>query len=191
MPRYGYFKDLCRLWQEAKNLKREDFCSHVCQFYAQQILKEASGENVTSAAKFAPREGKKYKMMIQEIAVHMFGQGSKTLLRDYRKKLGEATAHYKQITEQLMSQRRWADIDPKYVPSLCFHHNKKNFLNLANKEGEDRKACKDKFEEHIKKAARGEAKVNAKALFVHQVVEQMLQYHPVAMQAEDEENANS
>jgi endonuclease IV len=120
IAKYGYFKDLCRLWQEAKDLKNDTLCLHTCRFFAQQILKEASGERISNAAKFAPREGKKYKMMIQEIAVHMFGDDCKTLLHEYRKKLGEATAHYKQITEQLMSQKRWCDIDPKYVPSLCF-----------------------------------------------------------------------
>jgi hypothetical protein len=45
---------------------------------------------------------------------------SKTQMKDYRKYLQGIMANYKQITEILMSSKRWDEIDPKYVPSLCF-----------------------------------------------------------------------
>ncbi|KRX06699.1 hypothetical protein PPERSA_09101 [Pseudocohnilembus persalinus] len=76
-----------------------------------------------------------------------------------------------------MSQKKWDEIDPKYVPSICFQRYKNVFLNSKEIDDEKRKALKLKYEEHIKNAAEKKdgAKINAKRLFIDTIVEEALQ----------------
>lgn len=68
-----------------------------------------------------------------------------------------------------MSENKWDEIDPKYVPSICYNLHKEIFLNTKRKsEDPKRVTCAQRFKEHIEKALQGKEgfKINAKRLFV-------------------------
>ena len=77
----------------------------------------------------------------------------------------------------MMCNQKWTDIDFGRVPSRCMKINKNAFLNLDKKgknvrKGGDvmRNACRDNLQQHLTKAVRGEAKINGKQMFLHELV---------------------
>lgn len=71
-----------------------------------------------------------------------------------------------------MTKNNWEQIKPEEVPSLCLKRNKKAFLNKKELKGQDRIQCALNFSNHIQKGLKGEAKVNAKRLFAHELVKE-------------------
>lgn len=170
IPKYGYYKDLCKLYELSEKYKYEDLKKIIAKFYIQELKKEKELQNpneMTNAGKFAPRQQKAFHSFAVNLAEDMF-PGSKTKLKDYRKYISEIMTKYKQITEVLMSSNDWDKIDPKYVPSLCFKKYKKCFLNPESDE-QKRKLLRERYEKHIEKALEGKAKVNAKRLTVNSI----------------------
>lgn len=93
-------------------------------------------------AKWFPRKGEWFNVM------RAYRQMTPKALR---KLLVENT----KVVESLMSKRKWEDIDYEKVPSVAYNRYKKAF----------RKHSPHRFDDHITKVEKGEAKINVDALF--------------------------
>lgn len=58
IPKYGYFKDLCRLYSEADINHYDELKKIILDFYASKLNQEHIGKKIENCAKFAPREKK-------------------------------------------------------------------------------------------------------------------------------------
>ena len=72
IPKYGYYKDLCRLFDEAQKEKLNDLKKIIIKFYIERLKEERDGKKIDNCAKFAPREGHKYQAFARAIAKEMF-----------------------------------------------------------------------------------------------------------------------
>ena len=106
----------------------------IIDLYAAQLLKDkkeldsSKGTPVLSfAAKFAPRQGKKFKQAYIKLVKNLFGK-SRTPDEEYRKLIVPLTEALK-IPEVLMCANRYDEINFKNVPSLCLNRCRKAFLN--------------------------------------------------------------
>ena len=95
----------------------------------------------------------------------------------------------------MMCNQKWTDIDFGRVPSRCMKINKNAFLNLDKKgknvrKGGDvmRNACRDNLQQHLMKAVRGEAKINGKQMFLHELVAEHMRGWGVYTEIENKES---
>lgn len=164
IPYYGYYKDFLILLEmiaplqsklEFGNLFRLQ--SAMIDLYAAQLLKDkkeldasvgtetvprlysyaVSGAipKLSLAAKFAPREGKHFKVAHKMLVRKLFGKSPRTQ-EQYRKLVVPLTKAL-EVPEILMCARRYDEINFKKVPSLCLNRFRKSFLNeLVTKKGE-------------------------------------------------------
>lgn len=109
------------------------------------------------AAKWAPREGKS-----QAAKANLLRQRLGLDWKGYRKLL----AGLSQTVETLMCAKEWAGINYSHVPSQAAFRYRKAF----------RKKDQVRYEEYLMKLAAGDTsvKVNAEAMFPHQLVEQYM-----------------
>lgn len=114
------------------------------------------------AAKWLPREGSKHK----EYARHFMSKVNLTP-KAYRKLAVQNT----QVVEQQMCANKWSSIVYQHVPSKAMSIYHKAFQRQDGK----------RFEEFTTKVEKGEIKVNAKALFPHELLKK------VGRQSADEE----
>lgn len=148
---YGYYKDLINLLEmivskqsniEFNNLDR--LKSEIVDLFTSQLLKDkkelesssVSGEipKLSLAAKYAPREGKKFSAICNMFVKKLFSKSS-TSKEQYRK-LIVSLAKTLDIPEVLMCAKNFDEINFKKVPSLCLNRNRKAFLNeLVTKKG--------------------------------------------------------
>lgn len=153
---YGRFDDIVALL--GTNL--EDFGIDLWVNQLKTDLENENG-NISLAAKWIPSEhksiDKKYNVVskiCKKLRVSKC-QFRKEYLVPLRKKLD--------ILETKMCASNWDDIDFEKVPSVAMKNH-----------GKDKRAFKrhqlERFEEYLKKLKNGEAKVNAKDLFPHQIV---------------------
>ena len=77
IPKYGYYKDICRIYTEAEKKKYEELMETCTQCFIQKLKQEHDKGKIVNCAKFAPREGRKYKNFAFKLSKAMFPE-SKT-----------------------------------------------------------------------------------------------------------------
>lgn len=123
-------------------------------FYASALL---AGDAL--AAKWAPREGK-----ADHASANTLRQFMQLDWKEYRKLL----ASNSKTIEQLLCSKRWAEVNYSHVPSQAAYRYRKAFL----------KRDTVRYQEYLTALTSGstEVKVNAKAVFPHEIVRQFMRY---------------
>jgi hypothetical protein len=198
VPEYGSWRDLKMLALETKKAlpyHTADVCDRVSQLFRDQLHRDwqliGSGESLSLAAKYAPREChecKEEKEFTKQLAQEMFQLEPKLSkrLRDYRKIVSQLNSELG-TTEIKMCGQHFAEIEPAKVPGRCLQKNTKAFLNqpstykgkggplLRPSTDPDRVECAATFSSHFGKAAKGEAKLNgSKTVFPHELVKKVV-----------------
>ena len=177
VPEYGCWRDLFTLQGEAQQT--------LVDIAVAQLKKDASANpeaSISLCAKWAPREGKNTEAA-KVMAAHLFPTEPKLSqrLKSYRHLVAGLNRRL-DTTEIKMCGRVWAEIEPAAVPGVCLAKHMKAFLNqkktghgLRRPDDKDREACREHFQEHMAKAAKGEAKVNGSVTrYPHQVIKDVL-----------------
>ena len=179
---YGYRPDVAAL--VVKQLKAD--AAKVASAAANPEMSEAA---ISLCAKWAPREGKDTEGA-KAMAALLFPTEPKLSqrLKSYRKLVAGLNRRL-DTTEIKMCGKHFADINPAKVPGVCLAKHMKAFLNeqgsskkggrthrdLRHPDDPDRMACREHFQEHMSKAARGEAKVNGSVTrYPHQVIKDVI-----------------
>jgi hypothetical protein len=218
VPEYGCWQDLFKLpmdcYIRVRNIVAEQFAKDeaaIASYTAAQANEVAGwgGEEkpqkpkVSLLAKWLPREG---QHGVVEMACKLV-PGSMlhgTRMKLYRKRVS-AVNKFLQTVEVQMCAKDWEEIVPGSVPGRAAKKYVKAFLNEkgTTKKGERapkgvlrhptdpvRMACREHFQEHFAKTAKGEVKAKgADTLFPHEVVKKALQ---LVHQAErDADNARA
>ncbi len=119
------------------------------------VLKQALDANNGLAAKWTPRS----KSARHDVA-EKFRSFLKLTPRQYRKMLSSKT----KVVEQDMCSNHWDDINYSHVPSLAM----RNYRNAFERHSSERWA------EFLSAVEKGETKVNASALYPHDIVKPIL-----------------
>ena len=171
IPKFGYHKDLCALHAQFSDPERFYVQQRLCELYIRNLERERVWKRFTNAAKYAPRQQKKYERMAFQMAALMF-PGQYDAMRQYREYVRGIQSQYRQVTEELMSARQWDRIDPNLVPSLCLQQRKKQLLNTQGAADTVREKCAREFKEHVERALGGDksAKVHSRRLMAYELV---------------------
>lgn len=185
---YGSWKDLKYFCEYCKN-QGDNIESPLIKFVValinQQIKRDyasfvSNSNEISLAAKWAPREKSSFGWLYQALAANYFSEFLTTANSDegQRKALLKCKTEYRKILSALnraidttqikQCEQAWQHIDFNKVTSVTLSKQKKAFLNIK-KNGEvrypdnfDRKACADKFNIHIQKAINGETEMKGK-----------------------------
>ncbi len=187
IPEYGRWDDLVDLFPSVFSLtdawcvgkeyasitdhipKARKVQEEILSFYAQQLLRDKQnmekGEACTLAAKWAPTEGcsldRKCGGVVKELS-----KATGRSPRLYRTTILSPLRAYLKVVEGYMCSGSWDKIDYSGVPSCAMNRLKKAF----------EKHSPSKFGEWKELLKQGKAKVNAKQLFPHELVQKYLQY---------------
>jgi len=174
---YGYWKDLLSLYPlvpgNIRTVIVNTFCTQLQQ--DSRTLDRLSYEDVNGsvslAAKWAPSESSTYQRkhkLARRFAEKLFPDARKIqhALQNYRKMITKLRA-FTGVVEVVMCQKMWDTIDYSKVPSVAMKNYRKAF----------RKHDETRLEEFLTKVAKGEAKINAKQLFYHDLVREYLTRH--------------
>jgi hypothetical protein len=151
--------------------------------YSEQLHKDNSPDaKATLAAKWAPRENKHNGWLGQLIASKSCPGvcDHRERLKNYRKLLSSVNARIDTVERKMChdvdGEHHFVDIEPSKVPARCLKTKRKAFFN-EDKKGElrkpddaDRMACREKFQTHMAKAIKSEAKVHGKVLMPHEFI---------------------
>lgn len=129
-----------------------------------------AGNNL--CGKWMPR---KPKTDIQKQFIKTFCNLYKLTPKKYRKLIVSATNN--SVVENKMCKKQWSDIAYKTVPSVAFKKYRKAF----------KRNDETRFSEFLDKAIKGEEKINAKAIFPHDIVAELMNefQYPVDRRAID------
>lgn len=180
IPDYGSWRDLCVLYEAAAG--DEGLKARVVEVFAGQLRRDvaagAKGQ-LSLAAKYAPREGRKFAGLGAALARALF-PGDDRRKATYRKAIAGLTKAL-DVPEVKMCGKRWAELEIAAVPGRCLAKSRKAFLNeklkrsgwLSAEEEEtgdrfpddaDRVACR----EHVQRAAL--EKLKGARVFPHEIV---------------------
>lgn len=127
--------------------------SEALSFYAQALRNENA-----LAAKWCPREKSAKSYWAKRLREHMGLRRSQ-----YRKMLSKLT----DVVENKMCAKQWQDINYSHVPSLAATRYQNAF---RTNDGE-------RYNDYVNAIARGESKINAGAVFPHQVIQGVVYGH--------------
>ena len=152
IPVIGRWKDLYEILEVTDKLDEEII----------QAIVLGLGDNRTVGlvAKWLPRKGKlatKIRKLLSK------GLDYPLTCKEYRKTI----VRLSNTVEQLMSANRWDDIDFSKVPSIA----NKNYSNAF------RNRCYKKYQEYLQDVQNGKAKMNASALYPHEIVHMANNYN--------------
>jgi len=198
-PKLGYWKDLSQLYllaHQTKNgpkwnaFKRNIVCCFTNQLTkdADELERNSHSTNVSLCAKYVPKEGRSFDKktkITKAIASQLFPELFKT---DFRKAMKKFRSLYTRLNRHIDTVEikecsgRWSEIDFNRVPGRALNIQRKAFLNTTKIGGEelrhpdntDRMKCRENFQSHLQKAVRGEVKVKGKTMFIHELVEQII-----------------
>jgi len=194
VPEYGSWRDLFVLAEQKGSADWSRIRNKVIQLAVYRLHQDeialANGHSPSLLAKWIPREDR-MSALAKMIAQTMYPDEDRLSRRlaAYRKRVS-ALNRAIQTTETKMCANEWETIDPSRVPGRCLQKHMKAFLNetkvkelcgsvyrprvefsLRHPDDEGRMACRAHFQEHLEKAAKGEAKVNgAHTVFPHELV---------------------
>lgn len=180
IPEYGCWRDLYA--EELRDCRPEIEDLVIQQLKKDSAIASADPEaSISLCAKWAPREGKNTPAA-KAMAVKMFpADPLSQRLKRYRHLVAGLNRRL-DTTEIKMCGARWAEIEPADVPGVCLAKNMKAFLNqplkghgLRRPDDVDRNTCRQHFQEHMAKAAKGDAKVNGSVTrYPHQVIKDVV-----------------
>lgn len=173
IPEYGAWFDLQHLTECDIT---DDGIKKIVQMYGSQLTKDnESPNNLSLAAKWVPRENKKYGWISKKIAEYLDMN-----VGDYRRFVSDLNKRLNTVEIMMCHDENhlhhFSDIDPAKVPSLCLKKKKKAFFNTnkyPHKDDEDRVRCAEKFSDYMEKAAKGKVKVHGKVLMPHEFVKEI------------------
>jgi len=171
IPEYGRWDDLLIFfpkyleYQTLTGLTHHKIQKSIVKFFANQLKKDKllmlEGKPISLCAKWAPTENdskdKKYEL------VDTLCKEMKITKTEYRKEYISPLRYYLQIVERYMCLNLWSDIDYSKVPSCAMKNLKKSF----------EKHEPELFNTWKKKLESGKTKVNAKALYPHELVKEI------------------
>lgn len=195
IPEYGCWRDLWVLYES--NQATPVFREAILRVVKEQVEKDeadmAAGKPVSLLAKWLPREGaKKFQTIFEALILslsHSQFLPTTVLMMMYRKRVSALNKYLKTV-EINMCNGAWAEIAPGSVPGRNLKMHTKAFLNekLKNRkrtgrrmvlddgelrypEDADRMKCRENFQEHLKKVAKGEATMKgAHTVYPHELV---------------------
>lgn len=191
IPEYG-------CWDDLYHLTQPKMVSKVIEMTVAQLKKDSLTDGpISLCAKWAPREDRQGHLA-KILAKELFRQEDSLSrrLKSYRK-LVSGLNRKLQTTEIDMCNRQFALIEPEKVPGRCLQKHINAFLNETLKnfprhpDDKDRIECRNNFQEHFAKAARGEVSFNASQIvFPHELVKRAVKILTESYpDAEDEKNA--
>lgn len=147
----GYSKELAQVLHFVPEYGRWDdlliFQTPVIKKKAFEIIAQALQQENGLAAKWMPRKG--------EVAVEL-REYMHLSPKQYRKTLVRLT----NVVEQDMCAQKWDHINFEHVPSIAAKAYQNAFV----------RHCGEAYQEYVQKLSTGEAKINAKAIFPHDVL---------------------
>ena len=198
-PTLGYWKDLSQLYllahQTKSGPKWNTFKRNIVSCFTNQLIKDIDeldhnyhSKDVSLCAKYVPKEGRSFDKktkITKAIASQLFPELFKT---DFRKAMKKFRSLYTRLNRHIDTVEikecsgRWSEIDFNRVPGRALNIQRKAFLNTTKNGGEelrhpentDRMKCRENFQSHLQKAVRGEVKVKGKTMFIHELVEQIM-----------------
>jgi hypothetical protein len=207
---YGSWKDLKYFCDYCKS-KGDDINSELVQFSISlintQIKRDyanflANSNEISLAAKWAPREKSSFSWLYQALATSYFKefldtakntvQLNKAILKsktEYRKVLSALNRHLDTVQIKQCEQT-WSSIDFNKVTSISLSKQKKAFLNVKKNgevrcpENEDRIKCAANFNAHIQRAVKGEIEMKGKRVGMDDFTKQAVELLSRGSQAE-------
>lgn len=159
IPEYGRWDDVLDVLRNdgIDEALRDEILSFVQEQFNEDLRNCADGKPISLLAKWMPsiRKVSKDKVRMAKFLAGRFGITEK----EYRKALSALRAHLK-VVEKQMSEGKWGEIDFEAVPSKAA----KNYRGAFMKHDEAR------YREYLGKLEKGEAKVNAGAIFPYEIV---------------------
>lgn len=168
--------------QMKKTLRAELIVKEAVKLYSNKIIEDSTKEHDLSlAAKWVPREGKRNGWLGELVAENMYPNlTDSSKLKEARKTISAINTRLDTVEQKMChdkeSKHHFADIEPSHVPSRCLKMKRKAFLN-ENKDGYirdeydmDRMMCRNRFLEHVNKAIRGESSVHGRRLMPHEFI---------------------
>ena len=158
LPEYGRWDDVLALLDDGISV---DLMNAIVDLVHKQFDKDLedakAGKSISLLAKWLPsiRKVSKKKVETAKFLCRKFGLQE----RDYRHALSALRKHLK-VVEKAMSANEWKAIDFQAVPSKAA----KNYRGAFMKHDEER------YREYLGKLSKGEAKVNAGAVFPYEIV---------------------
>jgi hypothetical protein len=207
---YGSWKDLKYFCEYCKS-KGSDLNSELVQYSISlinaQIKRDyanflSNSNDISLAAKWAPREKSSFGWLYQALATSYFkefldtarnnDQLNKAILKsktEYRKILS-ALNRYLDTLQIKQCEQTWSSIDFNKVTSISLTKQKKAFLNVK-KNGEirfpdsnDRILCAANFNAHIQRAVKGEVEMKGKRVGMADFTKQAVELFRRGSQAE-------
>lgn len=133
------------------------------------LIKHALLNGDKLCAKWMPRENKKYSEHARKLALYIFSAKKPVskdafynIMKNYRKLLAGNT----DVVENKMCRNEWGEIKYESVPSVAFSKYRKAFF----------KHDLERMQAFIAKAIKGEVKINAGAIFPHDVIKPLVQF---------------
>ena len=186
---YGSWKDIKYFSDYCKN-KKNGLENHPLIQYSIKLINEqlkndyanliSNSDDISLAAKWAPREKSKFGWLFDLLAVDYFKQYIDTANNDtrYKKAVLKCKMEYRKFLSALNKKldtlqikqcdKKWSTIDFNNVTSISLLKQKKAFLNIK-KDGKerysydlDRIECAEKFKDHIQLAIKGEVEMKGK-----------------------------
>ena len=169
-----------------------------------------SGKQISLAGKWCPREKGRFAWFFKKIVKEEYKEYYETAEKSGNKK-SIIGAHkkacmtmkkrlstlnkYLDTTQIKMCGKEWTNIDFNKVTSLTMHKNKNAFLNSAQKEDDDRKACAENLKNHLRDIKSGDntKKIHGKRVNVYELVRSAYNSHNndiVNLQWEDNKTQN-
>lgn len=168
-----------------KKFENHPMVEETIQLYSKQILEDSENKhNLTLAAKWIPREGKRHGWIGELVAKSLYPYEFMVNRRGALKKFREVVSGINKklnTVERLMCHDKvglhnFSDIQPSQVPSRCLKMKRKAFFNenndgsIRNLYDTDRMLCRNRFLEHIKKSLKGETGVHGRVLMPHEFI---------------------
>jgi hypothetical protein len=198
IPEYGCWRDLFSLAD-----KEVDPCitfhgSAIHSLVVRQLLIDEKamkeGRKTSLLAKWMPRE-ERFAKQAKELARRLNPEEKRLCRRlaSYRKRVS-ALNRYLNTVEIAMCGDDWDKIEPGKVPGRAVQKYNKAFLNetlghgheLRHPDEEKRMACREHFQQHYAKAARGEAVVHgADTVFPHELIKKVTAHYMLSHAEKD------
>lgn len=198
-PTLGYWKDLSQLYLLAHQTKTgsnwDTFKKNIVRCFTNQLVKDEqelsrnpSSTNVSLCAKYVPKEGRSFDKktkITKVIASYLYPDLFKS---DFRKAMKQFRTLYTRLNKHIDTVEikecsgRWSEIDFNRVPGRALNIQRKAFLNttkngkeaLRYPDNTDRMKCRENFQSHLQKAVHGEITVKGRTMFIHELVEQIM-----------------
>ncbi|EGC40254.1 hypothetical protein DICPUDRAFT_91051 [Dictyostelium purpureum] len=159
IPEFGSYKDVVQLI----GTSAEPLALELLSTQLKKDLKAAQEDpkaKISLAAKWAPTEGHDGKSKAVKKLALLLATNKSTAKKDYRKNYLVPLRKHLKIVECKMAANEWKEINYNTVPSRCMMLSKTAFQRHEP----------ELFAEYLAALEKGEAKVNAKQLFPHELV---------------------